>query len=176
MAASLLKHNEALKTDLTHYKAIGFGSGIYFGSHHPAIVEVVKNLDQSDQEVFIFSSQALRFWENIHEPIKRLLVEKGKKIAGEFSVRGYDETGPWVIIGGGNVGKPDEKDLKKAAKFLRNCLSQYCMPDFMSRLKKLPVKEGFVNTYELKVNYKMIALNGDLLQLIKQPVWVVDDV
>jgi ferredoxin len=101
-----------------------------------------------------------------HDPIKNLLVEKGKKIAGEFSVRGYDETGPWVIIGGGNVGKPDEKDLKKAAKFLRNCLPQYCMPDFYEQVKtNIPVKDGFVNTYELKVNDKMIALNGDLVTI-----------
>ncbi|MBI5009542.1 MAG: 4Fe-4S binding protein, partial [Bacteroidia bacterium] len=85
---------------------------------------------------------------------------------GEFSVRGYDETGPWVIIGGGNVGKPDENDLKKAVKFLRNHLPQYCMPDYYEKVKeKLPVKEGFVNTYKLKINNTTVVLNGDFVTI-----------
>jgi ferredoxin len=162
----LIKPQEALETDLSLYKAIGFGSGIYFGSHHPAIMEVVKKLDQSEQEVFIFSSRGAPILGKYHEPIKKLLVEKGKKISGEFSVRGYDETGPWVIIGGGNVGKPDEKDLKKARRFLRNCLSQYCMADYYEQVKeKLPVKQGFVNTYELSINDTKVVLNGDIVTI-----------
>jgi len=166
LGCQFIKANDALNTDLTRYKLIGFGSGIYFGSHHPDILEVVRKLDQSDQEVFVFSSRGAPVLGKYHEPLKKLLIEKGKKIAGEFSVRGYDETGPWVIIGGGNVGKPDENDLKKAAEFLRNLLSKYCMPDYYDQvLKKLPVKEGFVNTYELKVNDKMIALNGDFVTI-----------
>jgi flavodoxin/NAD-dependent dihydropyrimidine dehydrogenase PreA subunit len=166
LGCGFIKAKEALEIDLSNYDTIGLGSGIYFGKHHPAIFEVVKNLDQSDQEVFIFSSRGAPVLGKYHEPIKKLLVEKGKKIAGEFSVRGYDETGPWVIIGGGNVGKPDEKDLKKAAEFLRKYLPKYCMTDYYDQvLKKLPVKEGFVNTYELKVNDKMIALNGDFVTI-----------
>jgi hypothetical protein len=39
---------------------------------------------------------------NYHAPLKDALCRKNKKIIGEFSVRAYDETGPWVIIGGGH--------------------------------------------------------------------------
>jgi len=166
LGCHFIKPQEALETDLSRYKAIGFGSGIYFGRHHPAIIEVVKKLDKSDQEIFIFSSRGAPVLGKYHEPIKKLLVEKRKKIAGEFSVRGYDETGPWVIIGGGNVGKPDENDLKKAARFLKNCLPQYCITDYYEQIKKrLPVKEGFVNTYELRVNDTMVVLNGDFVTI-----------
>ena len=166
LGCHFIKANDALNTDLNKYKLIGFGSGIYFGSHHPAIIEVVKKLDQSEQMVFVFSSRGAPVLGKYHEPIKKLLVEKGKKIAGEFSVRGYDETGPWVIIGGGNVGKPDENDLKKASKFLRNCLPQYCMRDYYEQIKeKLPVKQGFVNTYELRVNDTSVILNGDFVTI-----------
>lgn len=161
-----IKPQEALETDLSKYKVIGFGSGIYFGSHHPAIIEVVKNIDQSEQEVFVFSSRGAPILGKYHEPIKKLLVEKGKRIAGEFSVRGYDETGPWVIIGGGNVGKPDENDLKKAAKFLRKHLPQYCRPDYYEQVKeKFPVTEGIVNTYELRVNGTKVVLHGDFVTI-----------
>jgi ferredoxin/flavodoxin len=166
LGCELIRAQEALKTDLSQYKAVGFGSGIYFGSHHPAILEVVKKLDKSDQEVFIFSSRGAPVLGKYHVPIKKLLVEKRKKIVGEFSVRGYDETGPWVIIGGGNVGKPNESDLKKAAKFVRNCFPKYCMPDYYSQvLTKLPVKEGSVNTYTLNGNGNPVVLKGDFVTI-----------
>lgn len=166
LGCSFIKSQEALKADLSQYKAIGFGSGIYFGCHHPAIFEVVKKLDQSAQDVFIFSSRGAPILGKYHEHLKQLLIEKGKKIISKFSVRGYDETGPWVIIGGGNRGKPDEKDLKKAEKFLRNSLSQYCIPDYYKQLKtKLPVREGFTNTYKLNGNEKPVVLKGDFVTI-----------
>jgi ferredoxin len=162
LGCHFIKPQEALNTDLSHYKTIGFGSGIYFGSHHTAILEVVKKLNRSEQDVFVFSSRGAPVLGKYHESIKELLVVKGKNITGEFSVRGYDETGPWVIIGGGNVGKPDEKDLKKAAKFLRNCLPQHCMPDYYLQINaKLPVREGFVNKYTHIVKNSPVMLAGD---------------
>ena len=161
-----INSKQALEIDLSLYKAIGFGSGIYFGCHHPAIFEVVKKLDRSEQEVFIFSSRGAPFLGKYHEPLKNLLHEKGKKILGEFSVRGYDETGPWVIIGGGNRGKPDERDLKKAVKFLRVSMARYCMPDYYKKVKnRLPVKDGYVNTYNLEVNKTSLVLKGDFVTI-----------
>ncbi len=166
LGCHFIKPNEALNTDLSQYKAIGFGSGIYFGSHHTAIVEVAKKLDSSQQDVFIFSSRGAPVLGKYHEPLKKILLEKRKRIAGEFSVRGYDETGPWVIIGGGNCGKPDEKDLKKAAKFLKKSLPKHCMPDYYKNVStKLPVKEGFVNTYSQMVNEKQLSIAGDIVSI-----------
>jgi NAD-dependent dihydropyrimidine dehydrogenase PreA subunit/flavodoxin len=166
LGCRLIKSEEAFQINLNQYKAIGFGSGIYFGCHHPEIFEVVKKLDQSEQDVFIFSSRGAPILGKYHEPLKNLLLEKGKKMVGEFSVRGYDETGPWVIIGGGNRGKPDESDLKKAVKFLRVSMAQYCMPDYYKQIKtKLPVKEGYVNTYNLKVNETALVLKGDIVTI-----------
>ncbi len=166
LGCSFIKPQQALDMDLSQFKTIGFGSGIYFGSHHPALFEVIKTLNQTDQDVFIFSSRGAPVLGKYHDPIKKRLFEKGKKIAGEFSVRGYDETGPWVIIGGGNVGKPDETDLKKADKFLRKCLPQYCMPDFYEQIKtKMPVKDGFVNTYTLSINETPVILKGDIVTI-----------
>ena len=166
LGCRFIKSQEALKADLNKYKTIGFGSGIYFGSHHPAILEVVKKLDRSEQDVFIFSSRGAPVLGKYHQPIKELLKEKNRKIVGEFSVRGYDETGPWVIIGGGNVGKPDEKDLKKTVRFLKTVLPQYCMPDYYEHVKtKLPVKDGSVNTYELNINASRVILKGDFVTI-----------
>ena len=161
-----IKAQEALDIDLSNYKTIGLGSGIYFGSHHQAILEVVKNLGKIEQEVFMFSSRGAPVLGKYHVPLKKLLVEKGKRIAGEFSVRGYDETGPWVIIGGGNVGKPNENDLKRAVKFLKNSLPQLCMPDYYLQLnKKFPVKEGFVNMYTHITHDAVVSLTGDFVTI-----------
>ncbi|MFO7655660.1 MAG: 4Fe-4S binding protein [Bacteroidales bacterium] len=166
LGCHFIKPQEALKTDLSQYKTIGFGSGIYFGCHHTAVLEVVKKLDRSEQDVFIFSSRGAPVLGKYHQPIKELLNEKCKKIVGEFSVRGYDETGPWVIIGGGNVGKPNEKDLKKAVKFLKRYLPQYCMPDYYEQINtKLPVNDGFTNEYKLSVNDSCIVLKGDFVTI-----------
>jgi ferredoxin len=166
LGCRFIKAHDALDIDLSNYKTIGLGSGIYFGSHHTAIVEVAKKLDSSKQDVFVFSSRGAPVLGKYHEPLKKILLQKRKRIAGEFSVRGYDETGPWVIIGGGNVGKPDENDLKKAVKFLRNCLPQHCMPDIYMHVKtKLPVNEGFVNRYTHIENDTVVILSGDFVTI-----------
>lgn len=57
-----IKPEVALETDLSQYKTIGLGSGIYFGSHHTAILEIVKKPDCSSQDVFIFSSRGAQYW------------------------------------------------------------------------------------------------------------------
>lgn len=166
LGCRFIKADEALRTDLSSYKAIGFGSGIYFGCHHPAIFEVIKTLSNSGQEVFIFSSRGAPVLGNYHKRLRDLLIEKGKSIVGEFSVRGYDETGPWVIIGGGNRGKPDERDLKKAESFIRKWLDRYCVQDFYEQIiHRAPVREGIINTYLLNAAGKQILLKGDLVTI-----------
>ena len=114
LGCSCITTDEALALNLAEYETIGLGSGIYFGKHHPRLFEVVEKLNSVHQKFFIFSSRGNPFLGKYHQPLKEALRGKGKTIIGEFSVQGYDETGPWVIIGGGHRGKPDEKDLKKA--------------------------------------------------------------
>jgi NAD-dependent dihydropyrimidine dehydrogenase PreA subunit/flavodoxin len=154
--------SKALDMDLNEYQTIGLGSGIYFGKHHPKLFGVVEKLHSSRQDVFIFSSRGNPFLGKYHQPLKDALIEKGKNIIGEFSVRGYDETGPWVIIGGGHRGKPDEKDLKMAVRFAQKTLPQHCLPDYYLQIKnKLPIREGEPNTYAFGTNGSSVLLRGD---------------
>lgn len=153
---------EALSMNLDEYETIGLGSGIYFGKHHPKLFEVAGKLSLKQQEVFIFSSRGNPFLGKYHQPLKDALIEKNKKIIGEFSVRGYDETGPWVIKGGGHRGKPDEKDLKKAVHFVQKTMAQYCMPDYYLQVEnKLPIREGVANYYGVDTNGVSVVLRGD---------------
>lgn len=154
--------DEALMLNLNEYETIGLGSGIYFGKHHPKLFEVVGKLNSTVQDVFIFSSRGNPFLGKYHQPLKDALSEKNKKVIGEFSVRGYDETGPWVIIGGGHKGKPDENDLKKVVRFVQKTIPQLCMPDYYLRVKnKLPIREGETHSYVIGTNGDSVSLKGD---------------
>ena len=162
LGCMLVTTSRALKMNLDIYEVIGFGSGIYFGRHHPKLFEVIDHLNQGQQDVFIFSSRGNPFLGKYHQPLKDVLREKGKNITGEFSVRGYDETGPWVIIGGGHRGKPDEKDLKKAARFVQKIMPQHCEPDYYFQVKiKSPICEGKPNVYVIGANGNSVLLKGD---------------
>ena len=162
LGCKLVKADKALSMNLDDYETIGFGSGIYFGRHHPKLFEVIEHLNEEQQDVFIFSSRGNPFLGKYHQPLKDALREKDKNIIGEFSVRGYDETGPWIIIGGGHRGKPDEKDLKKAARFVQKTVPQHCMPDYYLQIKnKFPICEGKSNAYEVGANGNRVLLKGD---------------
>ena len=157
---------EALNIDLSQYKTIGLGSGVYFGSHHPAIFAIVERMENSQQDTFIFSTRGNPMHGKYHKPIKEALLNKSKRIIGEFTVKGYDGTGPFLIFGGGNCGRPNEKDIEKAVKFIRTTLPEYCVTDYYKLIKNhLPVKDGTVNTYRYNHNNNSIIIKGDIVSI-----------
>ena len=116
--AKLVKPNEIETVELSQYDLIGFGSGIYFGKHHKSLLDFVSKLQlQDNKKAFIFSTRGLFFTSIWHKSLKKQLLEKGFKIVGEFSCKGFDAYGPFKLIGGINKNKPDEKDLDDAKKF-----------------------------------------------------------
>jgi len=120
----LITAQDAANIDLAQYKIIGLGSGIYFTSHHPMILELTHKLN-SDQKAFIFSTRGGPFLGNYHENLKKKL-EKGRiEIVGQFSSKGFDCTGPFIIMGGVNKGRPNERDEQKAIRFISGILPRY---------------------------------------------------
>lgn len=116
---------EAEKTNLAEYKIIGLGSGIYFTSHHPKLINLAESIN-SQQKAFIFSTHGAPVLGKYHQKLKSVLKDRRVELLGEFSCKGYDGTGPFIIIGGGNKGKPNEKDERKAMKFVSKILPEYC--------------------------------------------------
>ena len=116
---------QAATEDIQKYKIIGLGSGIYFTSHHPKLIEIASKM-KSTQKAFIFSTHGGPFLGSYHKKLKETLSNHSISIIGEFSCRGYDCTGPFIIIGGGNKGKPNEGDQVRAAKFVTKILPKYC--------------------------------------------------
>ncbi|MCK5475275.1 MAG: flavodoxin family protein [Candidatus Pacebacteria bacterium] len=117
--AKLVKPNEIKTDELSRYDLIGFGSGIYSGKHHKSLLDLVSKLQgQNNKKAFIFSTRGLFPISICHKALKKQLSEKGFNITGEFSCKGFDDYGPFKLIGGINKNKPDEKDLDDAKEFV----------------------------------------------------------
>lgn len=164
-----IKEANRIKThrlDLTDYQVIGFGSGIYFGQHEHILMDFIKNLPNGNQDAFIFSSRGNPFaYKKYHKPIKSLLTDKGFNVIGEFSCRGYDCTGPYVIVGGGNKGCPNENHIRRAERFIRKLLPQYKRTyDFYPLIQEKNKQETKApNVYNIKHGNQTIKLVGDLV-------------
>lgn len=120
----LITCEQAISENIQQYKAIGLGSGIYFTSHHPKLFDIVTRM-KNTQKAFLFSTHGRPFLGKYHESLKLALSNQGVPVIGEFSCRGYDCTGPYIIVSGGNKGKPNESDQNKAAKFIERLFPKY---------------------------------------------------
>ena len=120
----LMTCEQAVSENIQKYKVIGLGSGIYFTSHNSKLLDIVAKME-STQKAFIFSTHGRPYLGKYHESLKLALSNQGITVIGEFSCRGYDCTGPYIIVGGGNKGKPNEKDQMKAIKFVGSLLPEY---------------------------------------------------
>jgi flavodoxin len=100
------------------YDLIGFGSGIYYFAVHPRLWKLVRRLPVGDGvPVFTFFTSGgrelplLSYSRRIH----RELAAKGFTVLDSFSCRGLDTVGPLRLIGGVNKGRPNKRDLDRAA-------------------------------------------------------------
>jgi flavodoxin len=116
-----LKHPNEVEFDkLKNYDLIGFGSGIYFGRFHVAILKLVKSLpDMAGINAFTFSTHGAKN-NGMNKSFISLLAEKSFKMLADFECQGFDTWGPLKLIGGIDKGRPDENDLTEAGKFAEN--------------------------------------------------------
>jgi len=134
LGAEIKKPSEVDIEEVKKYHFIGFGSGIYWGRHHPSIFKIVDQLTGlKGNKAFLFStsgtSNAGNFLHNIrhlvshfHVHLRRELKNKSIKMIGEFSCKGFDTAGPLKQIGGISKGRPNKEDLEKAKDFARGIL------------------------------------------------------
>ncbi|WP_027340371.1 flavodoxin family protein [Halonatronum saccharophilum] len=124
--ADLLSTREATPKIIGRYNLIGFGSGIYFGKHHQRILDLAADLPKvNGKKAFIFSTSGIAripIIHNFNKELKTKLLDKGYKVVGELSCRGFDTYGPLKFIGGIKKGRPNEEDLEEAKKFAQELL------------------------------------------------------
>ena len=108
-------------TSLEGVELIGFGSGVYYGRMHPALLDWVRGLPETGvktRAAFVFSTSGLPFlWTWWHGALVRELSRRGFEVVGEFHCRGFDSWGPLRLAGGINRRHPDARDLERASRF-----------------------------------------------------------
>ncbi|MBW3003899.1 flavodoxin [Candidatus Woesearchaeota archaeon] len=114
----LIEVSEAKPED-ANADLVGFASGIYAFNVARKLLKYVQSLPTIEKKAFIVSTSGAG---NIgfHKKIKKLLTEKGFNVVNEFCCKGYDNWGPFKIMGGFNKGRPNEQDLEKAKDFAKS--------------------------------------------------------
>lgn len=117
LGAELMSIDSNPEVDLSEYDLIGFGSAINFAAHDVQLLRFAKQQNLKDKDVFIFSTRCRPYLGGYHKALRKIIRDRGGVIAGEFSCRGYDRTGPWVLMDGYNKARPDARDVFKAGLF-----------------------------------------------------------
>jgi flavodoxin len=114
--------------ELPEYSLIGFGSGIYGGSHHESLLDLADKLPQvRNKKAFIFSTCGVpafaanrKLFEKNHSSLREKLQSKGYTVIGEFSCTCFNTNSFLKLFRGLNKGRPDARDFKHAEEFARN--------------------------------------------------------
>ena len=109
--------------ELQEYSLLGFGSGIYGGQHHEALLDLADRLPEvTNRKAFIFSTSGVteKNQPEIHLPLRKELLSKGYTIVDEFNCAGFNTNSFMRLLGGMNKGRPNAEDLKRAEEFAQN--------------------------------------------------------
>lgn len=120
---------EQVKPDeLEQYDLVGFGSGIYDGKHHKALLDLAERLPEAGgRKVFLFSTSAIVNDDKVakdHSALRERLQARGYSIVGEFACKGLDTNSFLRYFGGLNKGRPNADDLAYAAEFARGLMGE----------------------------------------------------
>jgi flavodoxin len=125
IGARLLTVSEARQVQPSAWELIGLGSGIFFGKHHPCLLEFAADYPKLPKRCFVFSTAGLKslYW-IWHRPLVRVLERRGCQVIGQFCAPGWDTVGPLKTIGGIHRGRPNRRDLQRAADFAKSMLDR----------------------------------------------------
>ena len=129
MNAEILRPEDAdLKELVESYELMGFGSGIYYGKPHRSLLEFAERLPKKiGAATFVFSTSGIPripIFHDYHKPLVKILREKGFRILGEFTCRGFNTHGVLRKLGGMNRERPSSSDLEKARRFAESLLAK----------------------------------------------------
>jgi flavodoxin len=100
---------------------VGFGSGIFRGSHHPRLRQYVERLPHVSHgpRAFVFTTSGMGRSQSLpwQRSLEEVLRDKGYDVVGSFACRGFDTWLPLRLVGGLNKGHPDSDDLARATEF-----------------------------------------------------------
>lgn len=106
--------------DLTGYDLVGLASGVFYWKMHPKLLKFAQTAQFTPgQRVFLVSTCGAPF--GVYTgALKKALNDRGTRLVGSFTCRGFDTYGPFAKIGGIAKGRPNGDDLARARKFVRS--------------------------------------------------------
>ncbi|QUI25655.1 flavodoxin family protein [Vallitalea pronyensis] len=118
--ATIIEPKDFHEDMLNRYGLIGFGSGIYNGKHHKSILALANQMkEQQHKHAFVFSTSTIPA-KTMHKAMNDILTEKGFKIIGQFSCKGFmNYSFSKYIFGGLNKGRPNKRDYIDAMNFAK---------------------------------------------------------
>ena len=113
------------------FTLIGFGSGIFDGEHHAALLALADELPPAPHaKAFLFSTTGIParlappevladYYRGNHAALREKLRAKGYEIVGEFGCPGFNDNRFLKLLGGLNRGRPNAADLQGARSLAR---------------------------------------------------------
>jgi len=121
LAAPIQSPEQLSPSEVGGYYLVGFGSGIYDGMHHKALLEFADKLpDANGKKAFLFSTSAIISDDKVakdHAALREKLRSKGYDIVDEFACKGFNTNSFLKLFGGINKGRPNAEDLESAKRF-----------------------------------------------------------
>lgn len=126
IGAEVMNVSEAKERPESNWDVVGLGSGIFFGAHHKSLLRYAAQWIQPPKAVFIFSTAGLPslgwLW---HRPLRSILTRQRIRILDEACFPGWDTVGPLRWIGGIQRGRPNSRDMERAAAFAQSSLATF---------------------------------------------------
>ncbi|MDF2699911.1 MAG: flavodoxin [Haloplasmataceae bacterium] len=108
---------EASNIDLTHYKIIGFASGIYMSAFHKSLFDFIENHTDLPNKSFLMYTSGSGS-QKYAETFKKQLEMQNITVIGVYNCKGYDTYGVWKLIDGISKKHPSQKDISKGIDFI----------------------------------------------------------
>lgn len=117
-SVDLFSPEEAAKTDLSRYHAVGFASGIYMSKMHHSLFEFLAGNPALPQKVFVlYTCGSGR--KTCGDSLAALLREKGHEVCGIYTCKGFDTYGPFKLVGGIAKGHPTPEEIEAGVRFVK---------------------------------------------------------
>ena len=114
---------QAGKADLSKYRAVGFASGVYMSKLHRSLFDFLDGNTALPRRTFILYTCGSGGKKNADSFAGRL-KERGLRIEGIYSCKGYDTFGPFKLVGGIAKGHPTQAEIDGGVRFVKEILAR----------------------------------------------------
>ena len=140
LGAQLVGPEQASVARFGDFTLIGFGSGIFHGEHHAALLALADELPPAPHaKAFLFSTCGIParfaspevladYASRNHAALREKLRAKGYEIVGEFGCLGFNDNKFLKLFGGLNRGRPNAADLGSAISFAKGLKQHQSLP------------------------------------------------